>query len=1458
MRKKLGAILSTLALGSTAFVAVAATVGVEPAGAAVVGVPLSCQTTNIPVLGSSVSTRVQSTIGTAPATIAQNNTFTMSVQSAADSLSSDAGSGATLQYVQDFRIHVPVPANATLLGFSISGGFGYGTLGSPAVLQSGNDIIMQVHGPITPGNNFQLPAINLNLRATGSALSAVQVRLGGTSYANPGLEFQANADLPSGLGNATLPTACYPSSSPALATTTITPPDTTGPGITITTPPDGATYAQNAVVSASYSCNDGQYGSGVATCSGSAPNGAAIDTSTIGVHTFDVTATDVAGNAPTSASTSYTIADDPSIAAKGGWGSEAAAGTVPFSVSLSRPTSQAVTVNYATQNGSADSTTDYVPAAGTLTFNPGASQVQTVNVALRNDAVYEPAESFSLALSGVTHALIATPTTDGRIKDDDQPALRVQAGSATEGASASVPVTLSLAGPAPGPVTVNYATSDSGGANHATAGADYTATSGAATIPTGSTSTVVNVPVIDDATFEADAETFTFTATNSINAQSASAPGTIIDNETHPPVISIGSASIAEGDNNVRTISFPVSLDRVSNAPVTARYSTAAVTATAGTDYTTITNKQIVIEAGKTGKVVNITIKGDTLNEGPETFTVTLFNQFAAALGVPVAIGTILDDDAPTSVAPVISVGDITVAEGDTLTTNVSATISLNINAPASLTARLSTVAAGSTASTADYIPVANKLLTFLPGTRAKKFTITIKNDLLVEGNEFFGLQLASLSGVTAGHVNATVTILDNDNPLPTAPTALSATQSTQTLGGVDLTWGGSTTPLADWPLTSYELRSSTDGGTNFGPWTTTGGTTPFTVDNCGGGVTCTYQVRARNAKGTSAATNNSTATGLADTTSPVLSIDTPTNHGNLDTISGTVINGNAGFAGGDTRTVPVNVYACSSCTNIAPTYSASITPSGGTWTANPTLSSGVYTVQSSQTDWAGNTATSAPVTFEVRNAIFVSPFGSDANPGTVAAPKLTITAAASTAGAQSRPQVAVATGTYAPAGGVTISNNVSVLGAFDQFSGWSRSGSAGLSGTPDRTQTQITGAPQGVTVTGGVTVTLDAVSVTGLNTGLGASASVYGVRAVGASGSSLANVTISNSKATAADAKDGTDSSSSGSNAATSGCNGADGVTSTTSNGASCGGSGIATSGFGGAGGAADFFGGGQNGTTGGNGGGGAAGGAGGSSSFFTGGGGGGGNGGASGTVGSSGAKGANDTSAAGATWVGHNGGAGGGGGTGNGGSGGGGGGGNGVASGGRGGSGGGGGLGGGGGGNGTAGGGSFAVYGFNANITVTSSVLTAGAGGRGGNGAIGGNATSGGTGGNTFSQTSGGNGAGGGGGAGGAGGGGGGGGTGGPSVAVMRLGNGSVTVSGSTLARANAAAVPGTGGVGGNGGSGGNGGHDGGSGTFCTLLCGTVPTGTAGGPGPSGGNGVPGDSGQVCTKYDGGTCTA
>jgi hypothetical protein len=87
------------------------------------------------------------------------------------------------------------------------------------------------------------------------------------------------------------------------------------PAISITTPASGATYTQGQVVNASYACTSSA-GSTLSSCSGPVANGAAIDTTTPGQHSFTVTGSDQDGGHAT-ATSSYTVNPPSSGPAKG-------------------------------------------------------------------------------------------------------------------------------------------------------------------------------------------------------------------------------------------------------------------------------------------------------------------------------------------------------------------------------------------------------------------------------------------------------------------------------------------------------------------------------------------------------------------------------------------------------------------------------------------------------------------------------------------------------------------------------------------------------------------------------------------------------------------------------------------------------------------------------------------------------------------------------------------------------------------------------------------------------------------------------------------------------------------------------------------------------------------------------------------------------------------------------------
>jgi hypothetical protein len=90
-----------------------------------------------------------------------------------------------------------------------------------------------------------------------------------------------------------------------------------------------------------------------------------------------------------------------------------------FTVSLSAPSGQAVTVDFATVDDTATDPGDYASASGTLTFAPGETE-KTVTVAVNGDTLVEPDESFFVNLSNATGgATIADDQGVGTIVNDD-------------------------------------------------------------------------------------------------------------------------------------------------------------------------------------------------------------------------------------------------------------------------------------------------------------------------------------------------------------------------------------------------------------------------------------------------------------------------------------------------------------------------------------------------------------------------------------------------------------------------------------------------------------------------------------------------------------------------------------------------------------------------------------------------------------------------------------------------------------------------------------------------------------------------------------------------------------------------------------------------------------------------------------------------------------------------------
>ena len=192
------------------------------------------------------------------------------------------------------------------------------------------------------------------------------------------------------------------------------------------------------------------------------------------------------------------------------------------------------------------------------------------------------------------------------------------------GGSATLDFVVTLNPAVSGTVTVDYATSN----DTATAGADYTATSGTLTFAAGETSKTVAVTVLSDSNNEGN-ETMKLTLSNAKGTAEISdgeATGTI----TTPTIlVSVADARVAEpGAGGSATLDFAVTLNRppyLSAGTVTVDYATSNDTATAGSDYTA-TSGTLTFAVGESSKTVAVTVLSDSHNEGSETMKLTLSN----------------------------------------------------------------------------------------------------------------------------------------------------------------------------------------------------------------------------------------------------------------------------------------------------------------------------------------------------------------------------------------------------------------------------------------------------------------------------------------------------------------------------------------------------------------------------------------------------------------------------------------------------------------------------------------------------------------------------------------------------------------------------------------------------------------------------------------------------------------
>ena len=323
--------------------------------------------------------------------------------------------------------------------------------------------------------------------------------------------------------------------------------------------------------------------------------------------------------------------------------------TASFTVTLSKASSQSVSVAYAAANGGATAGSDFTATSGTLTI-PAGQRIGTISVPIVGDTAFEKDENFVVNLSSPTNATIALGQGVATLLNDDvlPPTLSVADVSVTEGNSGpkNFAFTVTLSAIATTPVTVKY--TPSGGT--ATAGSDFSGTASSITIPAGTQSGVINVPVLGDTTVEGN-ETFGVTLSEATGATlaDASATGTIQNDDA--PTISIAApAAFKEGDA-VSTQRFTVSLSgatpNVVSVALLSKNGTASAGNAAPSDYQGV-RTTLTFAPGETSKIVEVNVFGDKTLENDETFSLVLSAPQNAVLGASTATTTIQNDDVAT------------------------------------------------------------------------------------------------------------------------------------------------------------------------------------------------------------------------------------------------------------------------------------------------------------------------------------------------------------------------------------------------------------------------------------------------------------------------------------------------------------------------------------------------------------------------------------------------------------------------------------------------------------------------------------------------------------------------------------------------------------------------------------------------------------------------------------------
>ncbi|SNS23347.1 MULTISPECIES: Calx-beta domain-containing protein [unclassified Azospirillum] len=475
----------------------------------------------------------------------------------------------------------------------------------------------------------------------------------------------------------------------------------------------------------------------------------------------------------------------PQISVSGGSITEGNLVRLVYTVTLSAPAVDAVSVRYRLSDTGTVSDSDMNYPVwdndnwGTLTIAAGQTQ-GTINISVAHDAVDEVDEFAVLELYNPTggHFLDGYPVlrAEGVILDNDglgsNLAMFVSDPVIVEGDAGSheAVFTVRLSRAATQAFTASYETIS----GSAIAGSDFQASSGVVAFAVGQDTATVRVPVIGDGVVEAT-ETFHLRVTPpaglAIDTSGAFGTTTIMDDDAGTgPVLSVEPSRTTENYEN--RLGFTLTLSEAPLDAVTVQYRLVGGTANdtdiqggyADSDY----RGSVTFAPGQTSAALTFWTSGnDATDERDEHVILELYDPSGAALaggGVVLRTpGVILDNDGSGSNLALFVADPVVVVEGDSGQREALFEVRLSRPATEALSFTYATKD-GSALAGSDYQATSGNLF-FVPGQDVAYVRVLVLGDTVLESSESFFLAVTPPAGLSIGLVGATgeARILEDD-----------------------------------------------------------------------------------------------------------------------------------------------------------------------------------------------------------------------------------------------------------------------------------------------------------------------------------------------------------------------------------------------------------------------------------------------------------------------------------------------------------------------------------------------------------------------------------------------------------------------------------------------------------------------------------------------------------------------